>query len=98
MAWSFTWPRSDWPCSLAPPPCGASPRLQFQHLTVAVDDVEVAGGVHRHSLGAVEAGERQHGQTTAPIATMAISAILSMRDAILARRLGLRTRTPVGAG
>ena len=29
-------------------------------LLLRVGDVEVAGGVHRHTLGAVEAGERQH--------------------------------------
>ena len=29
-AWSFTLPRWGGPCSLARPPCGASPRRQFQ--------------------------------------------------------------------
>src|SRR6478672_1865244 len=36
-------PRSDWSCSLARPPCGASPRRQFHHPIVEqVGDVEVA--------------------------------------------------------
>jgi len=28
-AWSFTWPRSHWPCSFARPPCGASSAASF---------------------------------------------------------------------
>ena len=52
------WPRSHWPGSLARPPCGASPWRQFQHPIVArVVDVEVAGTVHRHTLGAGQAVE-----------------------------------------
>ena len=52
-AWSFTLPRSDWPCSLARPPCGASPRRQLHHPIVgSVGDVDVAGGIHRHTDGA----------------------------------------------
>ena len=55
------WPRSDRPCGLARPPCGASPRRQLHHLIVdRVGDVEVAATIHRHTVGVVDAGERQH--------------------------------------
>jgi hypothetical protein len=51
--------RSEWPCSLARPSCGASSWRQFHHPIVAlVGDIEVAGAVHRHTGGAVEAGVR----------------------------------------
>ena len=56
-------PRSDWPCGLARPLCGASPRRQFYHPIVAiVGDIDVAGGIHRHTAGVVEAGEGQLGR------------------------------------
>ena len=42
-------------CSAARPPCGASPQRQFQHPTASVgealDEVDVASGVHRHLAG-----------------------------------------------
>jgi hypothetical protein len=56
-AWSFTLPRWTGPAA-SRPPCGASPRRQFQHPIVdRVGDVEVAGGIHRHTIGLKEAGE-----------------------------------------
>ena len=56
-------PRSDWPCGLARPLCGASPRRQFYHPIVAiVGDIDVAGGIHRHTAGVVESGEGQLGR------------------------------------
>ena len=60
----------DWPCSLARPLCGASPRRQLEHSVVAVvGDVDVARSVHGDTLGAIQAGERQHGRTVRPPAS-----------------------------
>ena len=47
-------------------------RRQFQHPDVTiVGDVEVAGGIHRHTEGAVEAGERQLRRGPSPAAASA---------------------------
>ena len=71
------------PCG-APPPPPASPSPHFHHPVIAaVRDVEVAGGIHRHTLGVGEAGEGQLGLGARPAASFttrgALSALLVVR-------------------
>ena len=49
--------------------CDPLLRRQLQHpLVPLICDVQVAGGIHRHALGSVEAGEWQHGLALDPAA------------------------------
>ena len=44
-----------------------SVRPEFEHPVVAtVDDIDVAGGIHLHTDGVIDAGERKHGWRVCP--------------------------------